>query len=177
MRGNIFDIFYQLSMLSIVIPKERVLKKVGLRYNYSIGLGVCRMNKKIIDKYTKEYGVRFSRRQKRKASLALFEDMKDAGYEGTMISGRKVFSKAENYLFGNIKTMKTVIVVPFDTPQHCFWRRVSYYPLNGNKSANKSVLPMFAPVILLYLMVFVMLWIADHFVTSPQLAFGISLFI
>ncbi len=27
MRGNIFDIFYQLSMLSIVIPKERVLKK------------------------------------------------------------------------------------------------------------------------------------------------------
>ena len=52
MRGNIFDIFYQLSMLSIVIPKERVLKKVGLRYNYSIGLGVCRMNKKIIDKYT-----------------------------------------------------------------------------------------------------------------------------
>lgn len=177
MRGNIFDIFYQLSMLSIVIPKERVLKKVGLRYNYSIGLGVCRMNKKIIDKYTKEYGVRFSRRQKRKASLALFEDMKDAGYEGTMISGRKVFSKAENYLFGNIKTMKTVIVIPFDTPQHCFWRRVSYYPLNGNKSANKSVLPMFAPVILLYLMVFVMLWIADHFVTSPQLAFGISLFI
>lgn len=177
MRGNIFDIFYQLSMLSIVIPKERVLKKVGLRYNYSIGLGVCRMNKKIIDKYTKEYGVRFSRRQKRKASLVLFEDMKDAGYEGTMISGRKVFSKAENYLFGNIKTMKTVIVIPFDTPQHCFWRRVSYYPLNGNKSANKSVLPMFAPVILLYLMVFVMLWIADHFVTSPQLAFGISLFI
>ena len=47
MRGNIFDIFYQLSMLSIVIPKERVLKKVGLRYNYSIGLGVCRMNKRI----------------------------------------------------------------------------------------------------------------------------------
>ena len=44
--------------------------------------------------------------------MVLFEDMKDAGYEGTMISGRKVFSKAENYLFGNIKTMKTVIVIP-----------------------------------------------------------------
>ena len=128
-------------MLSIVIPKERVLKKVGLRYNYSIGLGVCRMNKKIIDKYTKEYGVRFSRRQKRKASLALFEDMKDAGYEGTMISGRKVFSKAENYLFGNIKTMKTVIVVPFDTPQHCFWRRVPYLSLIHILMPQKSYIP------------------------------------
>ena len=32
--------------------------------------------------------------KKRKASLVLFEDMKDAGYEGTMISGRKVFFKS-----------------------------------------------------------------------------------
>lgn len=135
------------------------------------------MNKKIIDKYTKEFGVRFSRRQKRKAALVLMQDMKEAGYENIEITGRKLLSKAENYLFGNIKTMKTVIVVPFDTPQRCFWNKIPYYPLNGNKTANKSVIPFYAPVLLLYLLVFVMLWAAGSFSLSPQITFGLSLFI
>ena len=135
------------------------------------------MNKKIIDKYTKEFGVRFSRRQKRKAALVLMQDMKEAGYENIEITGRKLLSKAENYLFGNIKTMKTVIVVPFDTPQRCFWNKIPYYPLNGNKTANKSVIPFYAPVLLLYLLVFVMLWAAGSFALSPQITFGLSLFI
>ena len=87
----------------------------------------------------------------------------------------KYFQKRKLFVW-KYKTMKTVIVVPLIHLSTVFGEEF-LTTLNGNKSANKSVLPMFAPVILLYLMVFVMLWIADHFVTSPQLAFGISLFI
>ena len=73
------------------------------------------MDKTVLEKYTKTYGTRFSRRQKKRFIEALHQDFHALGYEPTMIEGKKLLSHAHNYLYGNMKQMKTVIVVPYDT--------------------------------------------------------------
>ena len=109
------------------------------------------MEQELFEKYTKTYGKRFTRKQKHKFAKALHEDMTQAGYEKTMIKGSKlIIMKAEDYFYGNRKRMKTVIVVPYDTPERKFWHKVFYFPLDGTKTMNKTLIATYVPIILLY---------------------------
>ena len=104
------------------------------------------MDKTVLEKYTKTYGTRFSRRQKKRFIEALHQDFHALGYEPTMIEGKKLLSHAHNYLYGNMKQMKTVIVVPYDTPERKFWKKVLYFPFDGTKTANKTMVATYVPI-------------------------------
>lgn len=112
------------------------------------------MNTSMIEKYTKTYGVRFTRAQKKKSIQALQEDFKELGYECSLIRGKKLISRADNYLFGNMKQMKNVIVVPYDTPERKFWHKVIYFPFDGTKTANKTMAATYVPILMLFVVVF-----------------------
>lgn len=75
------------------------------------------MDKQRLERYTKEYGCRYTRRQKNKFLEVLHKEMAECGYESTDIQGKRLFSRANNVLYGNVKQMKQVIVVPYDTPE------------------------------------------------------------
>lgn len=108
------------------------------------------MNKSRVEKYTKEYGTRFSSMQKKRFINEVTNDFKALGYESTIIKGRKLIFKVENLLFGNLKSAKTIIVLPYDTPDRKFWHKVPYFPLDGNKTASKSLAATYVPVLILY---------------------------
>ena len=71
------------------------------------------MDKQRLERYTKEYGCRYTRRQKNKFLEVLHKEMAECGYESTDIQGKRLFSRANNVLYGNVKQMKQVIVVPY----------------------------------------------------------------
>ncbi len=108
------------------------------------------MDQNIFKKYSEAYGTRFTNKQKAAFRKALIEDFKGIGYSHTLITGKKNLSRAVNLQFGNMKHAKTVIAVPYDTPQHIFWWKSEYYPLDGLTNANKNLIPQFAPIVLLY---------------------------
>ena len=60
------------------------------------------MDKTVLEKYTKTYGTRFSRRQKKRFIDVLNQEFHALGYESTRIEGKKLLSRAHNYLYVNI---------------------------------------------------------------------------
>ena len=135
------------------------------------------MDHKLIEKYTKTYGVRFTRRQKKKFIKDLCEEFESIGYSHTMIEGKKLFSRAENYLFGNLKQMKTIIVAPYDTPERKFWNKVVYYPFDGNKTASKTVVATYLPIGIVFAILFLGLYGLQPLVTSIGLSALLSVFL
>lgn len=117
------------------------------------------MDQSVLQKYTKTFGCRFTRAQKNKFLHALHEDMNELGYESVKIPGKKGLSKAENYLFGNVKQIKTLIVVPYDTPEKKFWHKVLYYPMDGSKTASKTMAATYVPLVVLFAIIFVAVYI------------------
>lgn len=112
------------------------------------------MDKAILEKYTDTYGCRYTRAQKKKFLKALHEDLESLGYDSTKILGKKFISRAENYLFGNVKQIKTLIVIPYDTPEKKFWNKVIYYPLDGNRTASKTMMATYLPILVMFAIVF-----------------------
>ena len=78
--------------------------------------------------------------------------------------------KAEDYFYGNRKRMKTVIVVPYDTPERKFWHKVFYFPLDGTKTMNKTLIATYVPIILLYVFILAGLYIGGNFLSAPTMA-------
>ncbi len=126
------------------------------------------MNQKIFQKYRETYGVRFSGKQKRAARQALSEEFEGLGYQTHPIRKRTLLHHAENLLFGNIQHAKTVIVVPYDTPQRVLWWKNRYYPLNGTLTLNKGILPLLAPVVVIYIALFGILQAGEHWAQEPN---------
>ena len=87
------------------------------------------MNDNRIEKYTKQFGTRFSRKQKNKFKDEIAKEFSELGYEMKEIEGRKWLNKAKDYFFGNIKNAKTVIVVPYDTPERKIWNKVFLFSI------------------------------------------------
>lgn len=116
------------------------------------------MDQNIFKKYSETYGTRFTNKQKVVFRKALIEDFKAIGYTYTIITGKKHFTRAVNLQFGNMKHAKTVITVPYDTPSHIFWRKSEYYPLDGTATVNKNLIPQFAPIVLLYLLLLAIIY-------------------
>lgn len=134
------------------------------------------MNSKIFEQYTKTYGKRFSRAQKNKFKKALVADMEAFGYQETTIEGKRLLVlKAEDYFFGNMKRMKHVVVVPYDTPERKFWPKVYYYPLNGTKTMNKSLIAGYTPLILMYILILVVIYGGGSLIQDPRVQTLLSL--
>lgn len=127
------------------------------------------MNSELWKKYSEQYGVRFSNRQKSKARVALIEDFKALDYPCEVIKGSSFLTKVTNLLFGSLKNAKTVIVVPFDTPSRAFWPKVSYYPQDGTATANKGLVPTFLPIIVLYLLLMLLMYGMEGRIADPML--------
>lgn len=129
------------------------------------------MNQELFEKYTQTYGKRFTRNQKHRFEKALSEDMQKAGYEKTIIKGSKMLvMRAEDFFYGNRKRMKTVIVVPYDTPEKKFWHKVFYFPFDGTKTMNKTLVATYVPIILLYVFILLGLYVGGNFLTSATMA-------
>lgn len=133
------------------------------------------MENKLLEKYTETYGTRFTKRQKKAFLKALHEDMSALGYESTLIQGKKLLSRADNYLFGNMKQMKTVIVVPYDTPERKFWHKVIYFPFDGTKTANKTMAATYVPILIFFAVIFGGIYGLQPMMKNSSLAFGVSM--
>lgn len=108
------------------------------------------MNQAIFQKYNQTYGIRYTKRQKRRALDAIDADFHVLGYDSTHIKGRFLFTKADNLVCGNLKHAKTIIVVAYDTPQWSLWRYHRFYPFHGNANRYQSVIPMMLCTTLFY---------------------------
>ena len=69
------------------------------------------MNDNRIEKYTKQFGTRFSRKQKNKFKDEIAKEFSELGYEMKEIEGRKWLNKAKDYFFGNIKNNNRILLV------------------------------------------------------------------
>ena len=67
------------------------------------------------NKYSKEFGVRFSWTQKSKFLKEIEKDLKELGYESSIHSKRIRFSKVRNLIVGNLKSAKKIVIVPYDS--------------------------------------------------------------
>lgn len=103
-----------------------------------------------IERYTKQFKCRFTNGEKRKAREALMKDFEELGVKGEEITKRKFLSKSTSLVFGNTKVAKSAIVVPLDTPAKVTWPVSKYFPQDGNANLGAMMLPMFAPVLILY---------------------------
>lgn len=144
-------------------------------YNNVIRKEENKMNDKLIEKYTKQFGTRFSRNQKTKFIHEIANEFSELGYEKKEIEGRKWLNKAKDYFFGNIKNAKTVIVVPYDTPERKIWNKVYYFPFDGEKTASKTMAATFVPIVALYALILVFVFFSGKMTTNPILTAMISL--
>lgn len=133
------------------------------------------MDQNLFEKYTKTFGTRFSGAQKKRFAATLQEDLQDAGYEVTPIKGKKLISRSTSYFYGSMKNMKTIIVVPYDTPERKFWIRSYYFPFNGSKTMSKNMIATFAPLVILYIFIFAVLFGGKTFVTTALLSNIVSI--
>ena len=115
------------------------------------------MNQQLKELYCKTYGKRFTITQKKKAAKQLMQDMHEVGYACEIMKKRKGLSHCTNYFFGDTANVKTIIAVPFDTPERKFWYRTKYCPLDGTLSNKKNTLPTYAPIMIAYLVVLLLL--------------------
>lgn len=114
--------------------------------------------KEWLAKIEKEIPVRFYRRQKRKALNWLCQEMEAMGYVCEKQEKRRYFSRVENLEAGNLKQAKLIFAIPYDTQSRIFWRQFRYYPLDGSKSANQSMFPIYAPIFILYFLMIGLLY-------------------
>lgn len=133
------------------------------------------MEKTLLEKYTTTFGCRFTRSQKKKFLSALHEDMSALGYSSEMILGKKLVSRSNSYLFGNLKQAKTLIVVPYDTPEKKFWNKVLYFPMDGTKTASKTMMATYVPLLIVFAFVFVGVYLVQPRLTSNIANFSLSL--
>ena len=134
------------------------------------------MDKAMIKTYTETFGCRYTKAQKNKFLQELKKDMKELGYEAEEIKGKKLVSRARSYLFGNVKQIKTLIVVAYDTPEKKFWKDVVYYPMDGTRTASKTMLATYVPVLVLFALVFAGVYVIQPMLTSFAAATAMSIF-
>lgn len=115
------------------------------------------MNQTLKELYTKTYGKRFGILQKKRAAKQLTADMEERGFKCEVMKKRKGLSHCTNYFYGDKANVKTIIAVPFDTPERKFWYRTKYFPLDGTLTNKKNTLPTYAPIMIAYLFVLLLL--------------------
>lgn len=108
------------------------------------------MNRENLDKYMNQK-IRFNKRSKLVFADELIADFAKLNYKGVVDTRKIGLMKVHNILIGNFKTAKNVIVVPYDTPKKVLWPNYKFYPQNGEVAMKKNFLPLYMPLILVYL--------------------------
>lgn len=121
------------------------------------------------DKYIKQHGKRFTSSQKKRFLEELEKDFTNLGYETSQFEGKKFLSKAVNQVFGNLKSAKTILLIPYDTPERKFASLTKYYPFHGTKSMNKDFWYTFVPMIVIYVLVLIVYINAGRLSTNPMI--------
>lgn len=125
------------------------------------------MNNDLKQKYVRTYGCRFYNGQKKKFHEALKADFEALGMNETVINKRKYkMFPVNDYVYGNLKQAKNIIVVPYDTPEKGIWFKNIYYVNNGNKNQKASTVQVFLPLLLIYLLFVVSVYILPNFASG-----------
>lgn len=128
------------------------------------------------EKYITERGTRFTRKQKDLFLQEITQDMENLGYTSTRFHGKKGFVKVDNVLFGNLKHAKTVLYIPYDTPQKLLWPDPKYYPLNGNRSGMKEVFYVYGPALVVYMLLLAGTSFLPSLIEDARLRLGMTVF-
>lgn len=120
------------------------------------------------DTYTVDYGARFTKRQKTNFINQLNKDMSEIGYEGEIVNGKSGLTRVRNVVFGNLKNAKTIIAVPYDTPQKSIWFQAKYFPLNGNRANISSMFSLYIPSMIVYIISLVLIYYQDNIFPDVQ---------
>lgn len=121
--------------------------------------------RKTMKEILEKYKVRFYRRQKLAFKNALCEKMEALGYQCEMLSKKIKMVQVDNILVGNFKQAKTIVVVPYDTPARVFWFKYLYFPCNGEKQLRKSFLPIYAPLLISYVILLGIIYILPTYIS------------
>ncbi len=117
------------------------------------------MDQKLRQIYIDDLGCRFYAKQKAAVRESLVEEFEELGYSSQVQSKRNLILKAHNLIFGNLKSTRYVVMVPYDTPGRIFWPKLHYYPLDGTKSSAKATIPQYGPVIIFYFLFLGLLYV------------------
>lgn len=134
------------------------------------------MKQELKDKYTTTYGCRFYSWQKKKFHAALVDEFKALGMEGSVLMKRRfsVFPRYD-YVYGNLKQAKNILVIPYDTPERCLWYKNTYYVNNGTKNQNAGLVQTFVPIIVFYLLFVILLYVLPPFFPTAGAQAAISI--
>ncbi|MEG0314412.1 MAG: hypothetical protein RR646_04015 [Erysipelotrichaceae bacterium] len=118
--------------------------------------------------YFKEYITRFTRKQKNIFINQLNKEFKPYNIEPSMLVTKKFIRTSNNIVYGNLKLAKLIVMVPYDTPQLILYPNYLYYPLDGSKNQNKTVLATYIPAMILYTLLLAALTFLPTIFTSIQ---------
>lgn len=116
------------------------------------------MEFKLLDKYCKTYGSRFSKREKLKFTKAIIQDFEELGYTSDVQTFRGKIKKITNIYIGNPKQAKYIFIVPYNTPPKILWYKNNIYPHDGYYNHRKLFIPTFIPMFIAYAILLLMLF-------------------
>lgn len=131
------------------------------------------------EKYLERFGVRFYRGEKKKFINEVKQDLATYNMKELVLHSKKWLRKSESYVFGNLKTAKVILNVPYDTQSKMFWMNSVYYPLDGETTQKKQVLPLTLQIIAVYFLCVFALLVLTAFVGSAasMVVANLSLFV
>lgn len=129
-------------------------------------------------KYFDAFGVRFYRKEKKRFIEELRKDLEVHELKEMRIDAKKWLRKSETYVFGNLKNAKVVFNIPYDTQNKIFWAKSTYYPLDGEATQKKQVLPLTTQIIAVYFVSIFGLLVLTSFINGAASAIiaNLSLF-
>lgn len=122
------------------------------------------------EKYLTTFGSRFTRREKNKFLHELDQQMALYELPSTHLTGKKWLRRCDSVVYGNLNHAKVVFNVPYDTPSKMLWFKNRYYPLNGEKTQKKGIVPMVLQVFLVYFVSLFLVFVTSAFADDANLA-------
>ncbi len=119
--------------------------------------------KKWIEKIDSEYGSRFTRREKKNFVSYLDEEFAKINLTKTEVNKSKFLRKSNTLIYGNVRNAKVIFTIPYDTPSRVYWNKQIYYPLNGEMTQRKSVLPLTVQILSVYFVLVTLVLLASAF--------------
>ena len=118
---------------------------------------------------------RFNRRQKEKFLKHLDEIFEEQGYPSLRNEKRDFRGLTRNAIYAFEKSTKVYIAVPYDTPEHLFWYKSEYFPLDGGRSMNKNMIATYIPALIVYAIILIVVMFVAPLITNLAMQMFINL--
>lgn len=92
---------------------------------------------------------RFGFLRRHLAYRAIKKDLEQYSYTEYTIPFLKIFKKKMLFV-GNIRNVKQVFLIPYNTKKGHYWFKQLYYPFNFIKEMRKNIMARFVPVLIVY---------------------------